>query len=132
MCKKFFNVKMSRDLGTLSNLKVLISRTNVNGNVKSRYKAHEDFLTTCGTRYFLLYIMNKFKMTAFTDEPKHPAIKQSIKTWTNEPKKKIFQQIMDEIIKDLFIPFEMTDPSFRIQATIGTQKIGFFFGFCWV
>ena len=44
-------------------------------------------------------------MVTMDDFPKHVAIKETIKTWTNEPKKKVFDLVMDEVIAELFIPF---------------------------
>lgn len=38
MCKKFMKLAQGRDVGTLAHLKVEIQRSNVNGNVKSRFK----------------------------------------------------------------------------------------------
>ena len=38
LCKRFLILGNSRNQGTLANLKVLIQRSNVNGQVKSRFK----------------------------------------------------------------------------------------------
>ena len=47
ICNKFFNIKSARDDGTLAHIKAILSRTNVNGNVKATgaYEAHKDFIT---------------------------------------------------------------------------------------
>ena len=36
--KRFYKTSSGRDEGTLQNLKILLQRSNVNGNVKSRFK----------------------------------------------------------------------------------------------
>ncbi|KAH3720328.1 hypothetical protein DPMN_063225 [Dreissena polymorpha] len=46
-------------------------------------------------------------METLEDFPKHPAIKESINMWTVEPKRKVFNKIMDEVLSDLLIPFEV-------------------------
>ena len=38
MCKKFMKLAQGRDVGTLAHLKAEIQRSNVSGNVRSRYK----------------------------------------------------------------------------------------------
>ena len=38
MCKKFLRLDCATDLSTLANLKVQIQRTNVNGEVKTRFE----------------------------------------------------------------------------------------------
>ena len=37
MCKKFMKLAQGRDVGTLAHLKAEIKRSNVSGNVRSRY-----------------------------------------------------------------------------------------------
>lgn len=119
LCQKYLDFNRSRDPGTLSNLKILIQRVNVNGKVKCRYKAHEDFITTCGIAYFYAYILSKFKMETLDGFPKHSAIKDTIVKWTNEPKRKVFHEIMDEVITDLFVPFEVQEPSIHVNVSVG-------------
>lgn len=50
--KKYYDGKTSRKVGTLSNLKAALHRTNVNGQVKSTggYEPHKDFAALV-TRY---------------------------------------------------------------------------------
>jgi len=52
----------SREPGTLSNLKINIQRSSVNGNVKSRFKAHHEFVLLCGKAYVLEAAMEYFGM----------------------------------------------------------------------
>ncbi|XP_045169989.2 uncharacterized protein LOC123532592 [Mercenaria mercenaria] len=60
--KKFFKKSSGRDVGTLYNLKTIIQRTSVNGNVKSRFKAHEEFALLVGKAYVLEAAMEHFGM----------------------------------------------------------------------
>lgn len=75
MYKRFYKTSSGRDKGTLYNLKLIIERSNVNGNVKSRFEAHEDFVLTVGNAYLLSFIMNKFGMETLDAEPQHPLLK---------------------------------------------------------
>ena len=47
-----------RNVGTLAYIKSLIQRANVNGNVKSRFKAHEDFTILVGRAILCLSSLN--------------------------------------------------------------------------
>ena len=49
MMKALYKSNLSRDVGSLDNYKVLIHRSNVNGKVKGKFEAHEDFVNTVGT-----------------------------------------------------------------------------------
>jgi len=49
MMKALYKSNASRDVGSLDNYKVLIHRSNVNGKVKGKFEAHEDFVNTVGT-----------------------------------------------------------------------------------
>ncbi|WAR08505.1 hypothetical protein MAR_018463, partial [Mya arenaria] len=122
MAKKFLNLQCGRDQGTLGNMKIQIQRSNVNGNVKSRYKAHEDFVVTCGLSYFLSYIMHHFNMATITDSPKHNSITEGLSNWTNVNKMKVFNTLMEEILTDLYIPFDVQgmeqDDSHEVEVTI--------------
>jgi len=46
--KRLFNEKSMADAGTLYYFKILLKRTDVNGNVKSAFQSHEDFLLLVG------------------------------------------------------------------------------------
>ncbi|KAH3809432.1 hypothetical protein DPMN_137801 [Dreissena polymorpha] len=66
---KFFKKSSGRDVGTLSNIKIHIQRTNVNGNVKSRFKAHEDFVLLVGKAYIQEAAVEYFGMQDFESSP---------------------------------------------------------------
>ncbi|CAC5402623.1 unnamed protein product [Mytilus coruscus] len=117
LCKRFLKLGNSRDQGTLANLKILIQRSNVNGKVKSRFKvcedtvqAHEDFVLTVGHSYFLDYAMKKFDMKDLDDTPTHKLLPENIKQLHAPSKQKIFDAIMEEVIADIYIPYETQAP----------------------
>ncbi|CAC5425084.1 unnamed protein product [Mytilus coruscus] len=89
MYKRFFKTDSGRDKGTLYSLKLLIQRSNVNGKVKSRFEAHEDFALTVGCAYFLNFIMQHFKMKDLADTPSHPKMQKNIKMMHNHHKKEL-------------------------------------------
>ncbi|XP_050396775.1 uncharacterized protein LOC126815254 [Patella vulgata] len=60
LCKKFLIINKSRDKGTLAHLRVIIQRSNVNGQVKSRFKQHEDFISTVGKAYLTEMVQEYF------------------------------------------------------------------------
>uniref|UniRef100_A0A8W8NTK5 DUF6589 domain-containing protein n=1 Tax=Magallana gigas TaxID=29159 RepID=A0A8W8NTK5_MAGGI len=110
MYKRFYKTSSGRDKGTLYNLKLIIERSNVNGNVKSRFEAHEDFVLTVGNAYLLSFIMNKFGMETLDAEPQHPLLKnRNIKFMHNKYKEEVFHTIMGEIVEDLICTFPKLD-----------------------
>ncbi|XP_069109952.1 uncharacterized protein [Argopecten irradians] len=68
LCKRFLDLKNSREVGTLAWYKVLIHRDNVNGKVKSRFAAHEDFVSTVGKALFRECALDHFGMSDNTSE----------------------------------------------------------------
>ncbi|CAC5411017.1 unnamed protein product [Mytilus coruscus] len=110
LCKRFLKLANSRDQGTLANLKILIQRSNVDGKVKSRFKAHEDFVLTVSHSYFLDYVMKKFDMKDFDDTPTHKLLPENIKKLHDPSKQKICDAIMKEVIADIYIPYETQVP----------------------
>lgn len=105
MYKRFFNLSSGRDKGTIYHMKVLVQRSNVNGKVKSRFEAHEDFILTAGCAYFLSYILQFFGMKSIKDEPQHPLLKKNMKMMHNSKKEEIFSQLLEEIIDQLMLTF---------------------------
>ncbi|XP_069105866.1 uncharacterized protein [Argopecten irradians] len=102
-CEKFLKLNEGRDTGTLAHLKILIQRVNVNGQVKARFKVHEDFVKLAGKAYFLDIVMEKFDMRNVNDEPNHPLIPAYIKQVHKEKKTNVASGVMDYLMKSLFI-----------------------------
>uniref|UniRef100_A0A8W8I4B1 DUF6589 domain-containing protein n=1 Tax=Magallana gigas TaxID=29159 RepID=A0A8W8I4B1_MAGGI len=135
MYKRFYKTSSGRDKGTLYNLKLIIERSNVNGNVKSRFEAHEDFVLTVGNAYLLSFIMNKFGMETLDAEPQHPLLKnRNIKFMHNKYKEEVFHTIMGEIVEDLICTFPKLEPKvslnveifnsqFTVNSTVGEGKM---------
>ncbi|XP_061190846.1 uncharacterized protein LOC133198962 [Saccostrea echinata] len=133
--KRFYKLS-GRDKGTLYSLKLVIERSNVNGKVKGRFEAHEDFVLTVGCAYFLSYVMNKFNMETMDDEPEHPLCKDNMKMMHNKHKDRIFQTIMGEVMEDLVYIFPKEEPlvklnikvngsNFVVNGTIDGSKLQF-------
>lgn len=59
--KRFYSTKCGRDAATLANMKLLIQRTNVNGQVKSRFE-----VSKCSS--YLNTFLKFFKMTSVLSE----------------------------------------------------------------
>jgi hypothetical protein len=61
-------------------------------------QAHEDFTMTVGSSYLLLLVMDMFKMSDLTSKPIHPLLKDHMKNKHTDDKKKIFEEVLDEIL----------------------------------
>ncbi|XP_014667743.1 PREDICTED: LOW QUALITY PROTEIN: uncharacterized protein LOC106809250 [Priapulus caudatus] len=108
-CKRFLKLDKSRDKGTLGHLKMAIQRVNVNGQVKSRFKAHDDFTKLVGKAYFLDYLMDFFKMEDIDDEPHHSDIPSNIKLVHKEKKAAVASSVMDKLLDSILNQFDMQD-----------------------
>ncbi|XP_013409173.1 uncharacterized protein LOC106172813 [Lingula anatina] len=112
--KNLFKSESGRDKGTLCHLKILIERNNVNGKVKGRFEAHEDFIFTSGCAYFLSFIMDLFQMETLEDDPKHQLLKYNIKMMHLKDKEKIFSEIMTIITDKLVVSFPKEEQDSKI------------------
>ncbi|XP_033738894.1 uncharacterized protein LOC117326312 isoform X2 [Pecten maximus] len=118
MYKRLYFSKKGREIGTMAHIKHHIKRINVNGNVKSRFKAHEDFALTCGKAYFLAFILKHFKMQDINDVPCHPSLPNSVLS----EKTRVFHVILDEILDELLIDFpekERAPKKVSLKVTVG-------------
>ncbi|CAC5392780.1 unnamed protein product [Mytilus coruscus] len=121
MYKRFFKTDSGRDKGTLYSLKLLIQRSNVNGKVKSRFEAHEDFALTVGCAYFLNFIMQHFKMKDLADTPSHPKMQKNIKMMHNHHKKELWSTLMNDIVDELVETFPKQAAPVKLQVEIYGQ-----------
>lgn len=103
------NTASRRKEGTLSNFKVILARTSVNGNVKSRYKAHEDFLMLAGEAYITHAALNHFGMVNLTDQPTKNCPPSDIGKIHYQKRLNIFNEIMDDFLKKILSPFSFEE-----------------------
>ncbi|XP_033730205.1 uncharacterized protein LOC117320216 isoform X1 [Pecten maximus] len=122
MYKRLYFSKKGREIGTMAHIKHHIKRINVNGNVKSRFKAHEDFALTCGKAYFLAFILKHFKMQDINDVPCHPSLQETLPNSVLSEKTRVFHVILDEILDELLIDFpekERAHKKVSLKVTVG-------------
>lgn len=60
---------LGRNRGTLFYFKILLLLTNVTGNVKSNYKAHEDLFLMVGEFYMMEQVMELLGMEGYDSHP---------------------------------------------------------------
>ncbi|XP_033729394.1 uncharacterized protein LOC117318526 [Pecten maximus] len=94
---------------TIAHLKAVIQRVNVNGQVKARFKAHEDFIKLVGCAYFLDFVMGKFGMKDQKDEPCHPIIPENITRVHTGRKSLVASAVIDFILDAILIECDMQD-----------------------
>ncbi|XP_062588566.1 uncharacterized protein LOC134250228 [Saccostrea cucullata] len=114
--KRFYSKDGGRDAATLANMKMLIQRTNVNGQVKSRFEAHEEFVLLIGKAYLLVLAMKIFKMENIEDSPKHPLLKNNMKYLQNKPKEEVFDALMEEILDCSLVPFQLDEGTVNVKT----------------
>ena len=124
MVKRFYIA--GRDRGTLQNFKSLLNRTNVNGLVKGKFQAHEDFIHTVGEGLLLQFCMGKLRMEDTNDKPTLPGLPANINRTHLKTRKPLFQQVVGQIVDALFTPFrENEEPrqfQYRFDLGNGQQR----------
>lgn len=121
--KRFYNSASGREKGTMSHLKILIQRSNVNGNVKSRFEAHEDFVLTVGCAYLLSYILKHFEMDSLNDSPKHPLLRNNMGKMHTKEKERIFSILMDEVVDKLVETFPRKNPDVPLKVKVLGEEL---------
>lgn len=82
-------------------------------------QAHEDFVITVGEAYFLAYVMEHFAMNNIDDKPVHSAIPENIGFLHQKRRQEVFDTVMDEIVSELFMPFEE-----KVSTNLNLNTIG--------
>jgi hypothetical protein len=100
MMKRFMKSKTGRDVGTLEQLKINIHRTSVNGNVKSRFAAHEEFVLLVGEAYFLEYAFTYFNMDHKDSVPSNH-VEEGIQRSHLPKREKIFTTVFKDLASDV-------------------------------
>jgi len=111
MTKKFMVTNSSRDTCTLANLKTIIQRSSVNGNVKSRYHAHEDFSLLVGEAYLTEAAMMFFGIEDLSGSATKHSPPENIEYAHNKKKTEAYKQAMDA-----FLTSVMMSQSFKEEA----------------
>ncbi len=106
MVKNLYKPNSARSVGSLPYYKVQLERTNVNGQVKGRFQAHEDFVHTVGTSLLLRLAMDKMAMKDLNDAPQVPGLPENISKLSIKNRKHIFHQMMLQIVEEIFSPFK--------------------------
>ena len=76
--KRFYQKNTNRDLGTLYSLKCLLKRTEVNGNVKSRFEVHQDLFLTVGECYLVEMALEYLGMADAESQPTSVLVPENI------------------------------------------------------
>ncbi|VDH94606.1 Hypothetical predicted protein [Mytilus galloprovincialis] len=87
-------------------------------NVYWLHIVYEDFVLTVGHSYFLDYVMKKIDMKDLDDTPTHKLLPENIKQLHAPSKQKIFDAIMEEVIADIYTPYETQVSLNRILQTL--------------
>ena len=69
---------------------------------------------TVGLSYLLSFVMKHFGMTTMDDTPKHKLIPDNVKRLHRARKEEITSGIMDELVAQLFLPFEDNSKVFTL------------------
>ena len=118
MVKRFYTGQDYRMEGTLPSFKSLLNRGNVNGKVKGRFQAHEDFIHTVGDGLLLQFCMDKLHMTDTADIPTLPGLPDNIGRMHIKNRKPIFEQVVGQIVDAIFTPFRENEEPRSFQFSL--------------
>ena len=115
MVKALYVPNSTRDPGSLPYYKVQLERTNVNGEVKGKYQAHDDFIKTVGAGLLLRLAMHKLGMAELDDQPSVPGLPENVANLHIRTRREIMEQVLMQIVDDIFVPFQPPGPHRPIQ-----------------
>lgn len=85
--------------------KIILHRSNVNGKVKSKFAAYEDFVTTVGKGLFREFTLHYFDMPEESSEIPESYLPTNVHLLHKEKREKIFHQTMDKILDKILVRF---------------------------
>lgn len=77
----------------------------MNGKVKSRFAAHEDFVTTVGKGLFREFVMEHFEMTDKDSQIDAGHLPTNVHMLHRQSREQIFHQTMDKLLEKLLVIF---------------------------
>lgn len=128
MVKRLYNPKSSREAGSMPYYKVGLGRTNVNGKVKGKYQAHDDFVRTVGTGLLLTLALKVLKMENVDEKPGVDFIPDNVARMHAKNRQPVFDRVVNEIVTKVhssFTPEKRTPVSFEIHVP-GTGPVMFY------
>ena len=103
LMKKFFRKGGGRDVGTLAYLKTVIHRSDVNGEVKQRYKSHEEFVLLVGKAIVIHAAMEHFGISAKDGQATRQDIPNMERTH-KATRQQVFGRVMASFMESLVQP----------------------------
>ena len=110
MVKNLYLKGSTRDDCSLPYFKNKLNRKNVNGKVKGKYQAHNDFVHTVGSSLMLRLAMDKMAMENIGDKPNCPGLPENIGRTHLPGRNNTFDQMMKQIVDEVYKPFTPPEP----------------------
>ncbi|KAK6168775.1 hypothetical protein SNE40_019957 [Patella caerulea] len=125
LCKKFLIINKSRDKGTLAHIRVIIQRSNVNGQVKSRFKQHEDFISTVGKAYLIEMIQEYFGIENVDSLPTKNTPPKNVEFFHEKRLQMVFDNILDKFMDEVLTVFDLEQSiasTIQLELNIDDKK----------
>ena len=106
-----------RDVGTLQNLQIRIQRSSVNGNVKSRFKAHEEFVLLVGRAYIAEAAMEYVGIQDPNSSPTKHEPPENIMNSHIPRRRAVYDELMDGFLSTIFGPLSFEEVGFYYQLS---------------
>ena len=94
--RRFWNRESVRDPGTLFHFKTLLRHTNVNGNVKSNFKAHEELFLLVGEFFIMEQVLELLDMESYDTWPM--CVPQNVQDLSNEHKRALADRLLLRVL----------------------------------
>ena len=116
MVNTFYKVPSIRDKCSLPHIRLELERSNVDGKVKGKYQAHNDFIHTVGSGFLMKLSMDKLNMETVADKPDVEGLPANIARTHTPRRTDVFEQMVGQIVDEIYKPFTPTEPG-RIAQT---------------
>lgn len=100
-------MEKGREKCTLSNLRVVLQRTNVNGQVKVRFKAHEDFILTASKAYPTELVQEHFGMPDKESPPNVNMPPPNVEKFEAPRRQRAFDEMIDAFLDKYVCIFQL-------------------------
>ena len=115
---RFYKKGVIADVCSLPFFRLELDRTNVNGEVKGKYQAHNDFMHTVGSSLLLKLSMDKMGMAEPEDMPIVEGMPENVARMHTPGRTAVFDQMVGNIVDKIYKPFSAPGPERYVEVNV--------------
>ena len=124
MFKVFYRDRLTRQRGTMASYRTLLTRTNVTGQVKGKFEAHDDFACTVTEALIVQVALRELGMDTIDSKPTTVSLPENAKRMHLSNKEKWTKVVIDKVVSKMLKPFQLhpvPQPK-KLHMTITMQR----------